>query len=143
MTQDAGQKRADRLIAAGKGTCQPWEHEARASAYLAAREAGMPMAQLARELGVESRRLYEWVWRHFPEHYRHRGSPGATAESKVKWAAQPARPPRPCMTCTKPFVSEGPHNRLCGYCRQRASDASPYAPAPGGETGRRVAARRA
>jgi len=24
---------------------------------------------------------------------------------------------RPCMTCKKPFLSEGPHHRMCGRCR--------------------------
>lgn len=22
-----------------------------------------------------------------------------------------------CLTCMKPFISAGPHNRLCGHCR--------------------------
>jgi hypothetical protein len=24
---------------------------------------------------------------------------------------------RPCLTCSKPFASEGPHNRMCSPCR--------------------------
>lgn len=40
------------------------------------------------------------------------GSPGATV--------------RPCLTCGKPFPSEGPGNRMCNPCRQR--DASPFEP---------------
>tara|TARA_R100000789_G_scaffold64101_1_gene60698 strand:- start:791 stop:1054 length:264 start_codon:yes stop_codon:yes gene_type:complete len=24
---------------------------------------------------------------------------------------------RPCLTCSKPFASEGPHNRMCTPCR--------------------------
>ncbi|MCG3177457.1 MAG: hypothetical protein MOGMAGMI_02431 [Candidatus Omnitrophica bacterium] len=31
---------------------------------------------------------------------------------------------RACMCCGKPFLSEGPHNRLCGACRNRS--AGPY-----------------
>ena len=27
---------------------------------------------------------------------------------------------RPCITCRKPFRSEGPHNRMCDLCRLRA-----------------------
>ena len=34
---------------------------------------------------------------------------------------------RPCLRCRKPFESEGPHNRLCGSCSNRAGDVSPYA----------------
>jgi rRNA maturation endonuclease Nob1 len=26
---------------------------------------------------------------------------------------------RACLCCEKPFPSEGPHNRLCQYCRQK------------------------
>lgn len=31
---------------------------------------------------------------------------------------------RACMCCGKSFLSEGPHNRLCGACGRRSS--SPY-----------------
>ena len=27
---------------------------------------------------------------------------------------------RPCMSCQKPFLSEGSHNRLCPRCKSRA-----------------------
>lgn len=30
---------------------------------------------------------------------------------------------RPCITCTKPFDSEGPHNRMCPDCRNNAQEA--------------------
>jgi len=40
------------------------------------------------------------------------GSPGATI--------------RPCLTCGKPFPSEGPGNRMCKDCRNRADGVSPY-----------------
>lgn len=45
--------------------------------------------------------------------------------------ARPARPPsieretrnpttkRACLCCRQTFLSEGPHNRLCGYCRRQ------------------------
>lgn len=29
---------------------------------------------------------------------------------------------RPCMTCSTPFNSEGPHNRMCDHCRAKASN---------------------
>lgn len=41
-------------------------------------------------------------------------------------AARPVRRARPCMCCRQPFMSEGPHNRLCGRCRGK--ETSPYQP---------------
>jgi hypothetical protein len=32
-------------------------------------------------------------------------------------AAKPGHTLRPCLKCSNPFNSEGPHNRLCGNCR--------------------------
>ena len=29
---------------------------------------------------------------------------------------------RPCITCGKPFLSDGPHHRMCKGCRAWASD---------------------
>lgn len=40
-------------------------------------------------------------------------------------AAPPRR--RPCLCCRRTFESAGPGNRLCGTCRGRSSDVSPYA----------------
>lgn len=36
-------------------------------------------------------------------------------------AADVQRTERACMACTRPFPSEGPHNRLCKDCRRRDS----------------------
>lgn len=33
---------------------------------------------------------------------------------------------RPCMCCRHPFMSDGPHNRLCTRCRNK--ETSPYQP---------------
>lgn len=33
---------------------------------------------------------------------------------------KPALKQRSCMTCEKPFLSEGPHNRMCTGCRHRS-----------------------
>lgn len=35
----------------------------------------------------------------------------------AKADARPQRKARPCLCCSKQFLSEGPHNRLCGRCR--------------------------
>lgn len=37
---------------------------------------------------------------------------------------------RPCMTCTRPFASEGIHNRMCASCRGLGEGAVPYGVAP-------------
>lgn len=29
---------------------------------------------------------------------------------------------RPCLTCGRKIISEGPHHRLCAYCRARSWD---------------------
>lgn len=34
-------------------------------------------------------------------------------------AARPVRRERPCMCCGTKFMSDGPHNRLCGRCRTK------------------------
>lgn len=42
----------------------------------------------------------------------------------------PSRPPpaeRPCLRCRQPFLSDGPGNRMCGPCKTKLADASPYA----------------
>ncbi|MCL2346468.1 MAG: hypothetical protein FWC58_11535 [Desulfobulbus sp.] len=52
-------------------------------------------------------------------------APGFDAEPATA-ASLRAAARRPCLCCGQPFVSEGPHNRLCVKCRAR--DVSPYAP---------------
>lgn len=37
---------------------------------------------------------------------------------------------RACMTCGKPFMSEGIHNRMCTPCRGQGGDWNPYGIAP-------------
>lgn len=32
------------------------------------------------------------------------------------------RKERPCMTCQRTFVSDGPHNRMCSHCRNLGDD---------------------
>jgi len=41
-------------------------------------------------------------------------------------AAKPKMKMRPCLCCGREFQSAGPHNRLCGACRNL--NVSPYAP---------------
>jgi hypothetical protein len=44
--------------------------------------------------------------------------------------AKVSRKVRPCMTCRKPFESEGIHNRMCNGCRAQNGEWDPYALAP-------------
>ncbi|MFV3077494.1 hypothetical protein [Niveispirillum fermenti] len=55
-------------------------------------------------------------------------APAAAPPPPSYWHSTPAPPlaarsPKPapterrCMTCQKPFQSDGPHNRMCGTCR--------------------------
>lgn len=39
---------------------------------------------------------------------------------------RPAARERPCLRCRRPFMSEGPGNRLCSECRGR--NVSPFEP---------------
>tara|TARA_R110002094_G_scaffold53154_10_gene64545 strand:+ start:523 stop:765 length:243 start_codon:yes stop_codon:yes gene_type:complete len=34
---------------------------------------------------------------------------------------------RKCLTCPQEFMSEGPHNRMCGQCRKRGASAESVA----------------
>lgn len=66
----------------------------------------------------------------FPQHCYAKKKPGPKpGKRKVQKSYRelyPARRPelisRPCMTCEKPFLSEGKHNRLCAHCRNLSSD---------------------
>ena len=33
---------------------------------------------------------------------------------------------RPCITCRRPFLSEGPHHRMCDACRETAEPEDEY-----------------
>ena len=47
---------------------------------------------------------------------------------------------RPCLRCSKPFESQGIHNRLCGHCRHSSSaEGEPVGYSFGSMTGRRRA----
>jgi DNA-binding CsgD family transcriptional regulator len=38
---------------------------------------------------------------------------------------------RPCLCCGQPFMSEGPHNRLCSNCRSKSQEVSYALPSCG------------
>ena len=49
--------------------------------------------------------------------------------AKAKGAQASRASERPCMTCRKPFLSEGPHHRMCTGCRHNSPgepSQSPY-----------------
>jgi hypothetical protein len=93
---------------------------------------GLTIADLARMLGMHKESLREWIR---AQEAGPRSQKFAREEPKVTTR-------RKCMRCDAQFDSEGFGNRLCGYCRQRAAEASPYMPDPGGSTGRQRQARR-
>ena len=43
-------------------------------------------------------------------------------EQREKLERDARKKERSCMTCRQPFMSEGPHNRMCGTCRQRSQE---------------------
>ncbi len=49
---------------------------------------------------------------------------GIAARKKFRTVSRAG--PRKCLCCGQQFTSEGPHNRLCTFCRNK--DVSPYAP---------------
>jgi hypothetical protein len=141
-SEDNAAKRAEKLASRNRGSCSAKEHERRVAAYLLARSCGYPMNALARKLGIESRRFYEWAWRHFPEHYVNNEGPRRRRSRDVETA--PKTTILECMSCERPFPSTNRiTNRMCGNCRGRASDCSPYTPDPGGSRGKHVQAKRA
>lgn len=75
--------------------------------------------------------------------FRRRGDGAGRRAARLVWAAPAAsadamasptsapkadtpRKCRRCLTCEKPFLSEGAHHRMCAHCRARVRDASPY-----------------
>ena len=51
---------------------------------------------------------------------RRKGASSAAKEAirSPRSANREQRTERRCLQCRKPFLSEGPHNRLCDYCRK-------------------------
>lgn len=113
----------------------PDERARRIAAYEAGKLAGTPMKEVARRQGIATETWRQWVisyeesglFRH--RAYRHDVTPPTTT--------------RACMRCRSEFGSEGPHHRMCSNCRGYASTLdTPYAPDPGGSTGRQTQAKR-
>lgn len=44
------------------------------------------------------------------------------AEARRRPQSQHQPKARKCMCCREPFISEGPHNRLCTQCRSKPSE---------------------
>jgi hypothetical protein len=79
------------------------------------RQQGRTWDQLAEEVGnITAKGLSAW-W----------AGRTRTAQEMAKFRARLKRPvepkpnttPRKCLRCQKTFDSEGPHNRMCGSCR--------------------------
>lgn len=108
------------------------EHARRRAAFLAAKESGATISDVAAELGISRGALSKWAEKKLPE-----------AERRHLIACDDTSgTPRKCLRCRVEFRAWGRGNHMCGDCRPRSHDDSPYAPDPGGHTGRRTGARR-
>lgn len=139
MSEDQATKRVDRLTKSYKGACGEAEHTRRVAGYEQGIAGGMAVNAIAGALNVEPRRFYEWVWRHYPA-ARH--AKRAVTHRPREGELPPGYKMRKCHGCREMFVSEGVHNQMCGCNKWAASQATPYMPDPGGDTGRRVGAKR-
>lgn len=99
---------------------------ARAKFVREGRAAGRDWNSLAAELGMARDALMNW----WSVHTR------TSALKHTKTTTQ-----RACLSCQRPFASEGAHNRMCQNCRKHVGSLSPLTPDPGGDTGRRVQSR--
>lgn len=81
------------------------------------------IASIARRLGMGEEYLRNWL-----RDYKAERLAQEKAATKV----------RPCLKCGRNFSSRGAGNRMCDPCRSHSHLTSPYAPDPGGSTGRRV-----
>lgn len=78
------------------------------------RAQGMTWEQLAEEVGdISAKGLSAW-WAH---QTRTAQAMARLERHKRPTPHRPTTTPRACLRCTKTFDSEGPHNRLCGSCR--------------------------
>lgn len=93
--------------------------------------AGLQHGAIAAVLGISHSTLTTWVQRNVLT---------GKAEQRAEVASRAKQ--RHCLRCRDPFMSEGPGHRMCGGCRALSHMDSPYAPSPGGGTGKRVGARR-
>jgi hypothetical protein len=117
----------------------PAEHTRRMRFYETGKRLGWTQNRMAAEAGIPPTTFQRWL-----------GACGISARSFKPPAPAKTHPKpmptvdriRACMTCSEPFPSTGPGNRMCGYCRQRGGAMSPYNPSPGGDVGRQRQARR-
>ena len=95
----------------------PWTPEA--DARLAElHKSGMIARDIAIELGRSPAAI--WVRAHVIGITLKRDKPPETVLAKVRHTR------RQCMHCCKPFVSDGPHHRMCSVCRHLSAGVEPY-----------------
>jgi hypothetical protein len=94
MTDDAESRRA-RLVAQGRAAGVTWD-------------------DLAEQIGgISGKGLCAW-WAYRTRMLR---AARAAEERAHRYVNRPRTTERACLRCQKTFDSEGPHNRLCGSCR--------------------------
>jgi hypothetical protein len=107
----------------------PDERARRLAALAEGRAAGEDNGVIAARLGMRRNTFVEWVFR------MERVAAPPPSRSTIT---------RNCLRCTRPFESEGAHNRMCNYCRGYAPLMdTQFVPDPGGSTGRQVKTVRA
>jgi hypothetical protein len=106
------------------------EADARMARIVERRAAGDTWRVIGAEFSVDEHTISAWF-------LRRKNGPLVPVKGK------PPTTPRLCLRCRDEFPSVGPGNRLCDPCRDYAHhQSSPYDADPGGDTGKRVQARR-
>lgn len=93
------------------------DRAARAEWIVAVSAEGHSVTDIARALGVTRQTVYNA--RHSGGVIGRSGRPRKGRKTSYIPSAKPATTERPCLTCGKRFLSEGPHNRMCRDCRRR------------------------
>lgn len=111
-------------------TYRPWSAEDDA-ALQELLEAGVGKSAIARRLGrptssIRSRLVT--LSKHQPTRVKPAPAPKKPAPVVAAPIPTAGMKRRRCMCCGTEFNSAGPHNRLCGRCRAKSAEISPYTP---------------
>lgn len=113
-------------------TYRPWsaEDDAALQELLAA---GVGKSAIARRLGRPTSSIRSRLVTLSGHHPHARPAPAPAIKKPAAPVVVAAPTPqgmkrRRCMCCGTEFNSAGPHNRLCGRCRAKSAEISPYTP---------------
>ena len=134
-------RRDGKFASSAYGGLTKQEYERRFRAVQTMRARGVCLTEIARHLGLKEDTLRAWVKRHNIARTAPRVSDSVALHRENRKPVME----RPCARCGRTFFSEradGAWLRRCQPCRTSESAESPYAPSPGGSTGRRTQAVR-